>query len=85
MQRSPSIPILRIYICTFGDKQFNDFLATMPSRLMQRSHSVLILLIHIRTSIQFLLDTRKVTFLGSSVNRTSKGGCGQQHGCDCCD
>ena len=39
MQRSSSIPTLRIHIRTFVDKLFGNFLVTVSSRLMQRSHS----------------------------------------------
>ena len=41
--------ILRIYIRTFRDKQFGDFLVTVISRKMQRSPSRNTLRIHIRT------------------------------------
>ena len=46
MQRSIPTVILRIHIRTFGDKQFGDFLGC---RIMQRSPSILILRINIRT------------------------------------
>jgi hypothetical protein len=44
---------------------------------MQRGGSILILRIHIRAFVQFSLNTSKVTFLSSIVNRASEGGCGQ--------
>jgi predicted component of type VI protein secretion system len=40
---------LRIHIRTVSDKQFGDFLVTVPSRMMQRSHASITLRIHIRT------------------------------------
>ena len=50
MQRSPSIFILGIHIRTLGNKQFCDFLMTVPSRPMQRSPTVPpVFSIHIRT------------------------------------
>ena len=53
--------ILRIHIRTFGDQQFDDFLVTCTSRLMQRSLSIITLRIHIRTSSQVLFDCFDVT------------------------
>ena len=38
MQKSQIIKILRIHICTFGNKQFGDFLVTIESRKMQRKN-----------------------------------------------
>ena len=49
MQRSESIYVLVIYLCTFGNQHFCDFLAATLSRLMQGSLPGVILRIHFRT------------------------------------
>ena len=60
---------LRIHIRASGDKQFGDFLVTIPSRRMQRSRPHHIPhRIHIPASIQVLLDGFYVSVCGSIVN-----------------
>jgi len=44
---------------------------------MQRSPSIIILRIYIRTFVQFRLDASKIAIPRSIVNRASEGGCGQ--------
>ena len=68
MQWSQSIPILRMNIRTFGDKQFGDLLVILKSRRIQRSMSIFILRIHIRTSSQELLYCFDVTTACRTMN-----------------
>ena len=63
-----AIVILRIYIRTFSDKQFDDFLVPPSGRSMQRSQSSLSLSINILTISQVLFDGFDVSFIGSLVN-----------------
>jgi len=83
MQWSPSILILGIHIRTIGNKEFDNLLGCVFSRIMQRSPSFIILRIHINAFIQFRSDGSKIAGCGSNVNRIGKGSPHQKHGCDC--
>ena len=57
-----------IHICTFGNKQFGDFLVIVQSRKMQRSPFTPTLRIHIHSSSQVLLDCFNISRHSSNTN-----------------
>ncbi len=61
---SPTLALC-IHMRAIGDKQFDDFLATFKSRLMQRSPSLITLRIYIHASGQVLFDGFDVSFSDS--------------------
>ena len=59
--RCSAILILRIHLRTIGDKQFGDFPATILSRKMQSSPSILSPCIHLGSIIQVLFNSFNVS------------------------
>jgi hypothetical protein len=81
-----SHPSIIFHIRTFGDQHFDDLLVPPTSRTTQRSPTMLILRIHIRTSSQVLFNGFKVSAINSLNQRTIWiPSPHQRNGCDCCE